>query len=445
MPHARHAPWLLVPCLALFAFLALPWPHADARSRPGEEGPPAPSGGPRAAVAANPGAAVTLASDAAGAVALPSPTSAAAFGKVRPPALEVGALGPMTFDAGSGRYVARSGRGRAELSIVPSLQQSLEKALATYRVRMGAVVLIEPRTGRVLALAEHVESGAPTPVALAPVAPAASIFKIVTSAALLQRGIGPDEEVCFHGGRHRIQPALLRDDPRRDRRCLTLADALGKSANVVFAKMAGRELSSGLLREAAGRFLFNAPIPFDWPVAPSTASISDEPFELATTAAGFGPVRMSPLHGALIAAIVANGGRFVPPRVVDAIDGEPVRAPAGGRQVIRPEVASALAEMMETTTTEGTARKWFRKARLARSSPLRGVSVAGKTGSLAEVSPYRDHSWFVGFAPVEDPQVAVAVVMVNDRLWHARASRVAYEALQAFFASERRVARTAQR
>ncbi len=339
-------------------------------------------------------------------------------------------LGPITFDGQRGRYVAPYHEGRAVLTVSPRLQQGLEKLLAGNHVPMGAAVLLEPSSGRVLAMAEHVERGPATHVALEPVAPAASIFKIVTTAALLERGITPDSEVCFHGGNHRIQKALLSDNPRRDRRCLTLSSALGKSANVVFAKLAGRTLSPDQLRSEANRFLFDSAIPFEWEVAPSPARISEDRFEFATTAAGFGPVRLSPLHGAVLASVVANGGRLVPPRLVDSVDGRNAPAVAEPRQVLRPEIATALAEMMETTTTEGTARKVFRADRRRR-SPLREIRVAGKTGSLAENS--RDYSWFVGFAPAENPKVAVAVVIGNERLWRVKAPFVAREALKAYF------------
>jgi cell division protein FtsI/penicillin-binding protein 2 len=285
-------------------------------------------------------------------------------------------------------------------------------------------------------MAEHSEGPRAIPVALSPVAPAASVFKVVTSAALLERGITPESEVCFHGGKHRIQKALLADNPRRDHRCLTLANALGKSANVVFAKLAGRELTPSLLRDEATRFLFDQRIPFEWPVERSTALISADPFELATTAAGFGPVRLSPLHGALIASIVATGGVLVPPHVIDAVEGAPAPAVADPRRVVSADVAKALAEMMRTTVTDGTARKVFRRDRWSRRSPLREVAVAGKTGSLSDAQPFKDYSWFVGFAPVDDPQVAVAAVVVNDRLWRIKAPLVAHEALAQYFASD---------
>jgi cell division protein FtsI/penicillin-binding protein 2 len=65
---------------------------------------------------------------------------------------------------------------------------------------------------------------------------------------------------------------------------------------------------------------------------------------------------------------------------------------------------------------------------------LRGVTVAGKTGSLNEQRPFRDHTWFVGYAPAEEPQVVVATVVVNGPLWRVRAPWVAREALAAYFA-----------
>jgi cell division protein FtsI/penicillin-binding protein 2 len=87
--------------------------------------------------------------------------------------------------------------------------------------------------------------------------------------------------------------------------------------------------------------------------------------------------------------------------------------------------------MMRSTVATGTARRAFRRP----APSLRGVEVAGKTGSLADPEPYRDYSWFVGYAPADRPVVIVATVMVNGKLWHARAPTVAREALEAFFAA----------
>jgi penicillin-binding protein A len=337
----------------------------------------------------------------------------------------------MRLDPALGRYVAPLGAGRAILTLDPRLQERLERYLAEYQVPYGAVVLLEPGTGRVVALAEHAraEPGRHG-FALRATAPAASIFKIVTSAALLEQGIQPDESVCYHGGRHRLQPRLLDDDPRRDRSCVSLASAFGRSTNVVFAKLAGRGLSPDLLRAEAQRFLFNVPIPFAEGFEVSRADIPSDPFGLAQTAAGFGAVRLTPLHGALLAAIVANRGVHVPPVVVDEVDGGAAPPVGEPLRIVDEGIAGALAEMMRRTVTEGTARRIFHRL----PGPLRGVSVAGKTGSLADRNPYRDWSWFVGYAPADDPQIAVAAVVGNGTVWRVRASTVARDALADWFA-----------
>lgn len=341
-------------------------------------------------------------------------------------------LGPRRLDPESGRYVAPYGGGRALLTLDPRLQARLERTLADAAAPYAATVLLDPRTGRVLAMAEYsrAEPQRAAGLALRAISPAASIFKIVTAAALLEQGYSPDEPVCYHGGLHRLAPRNLEDDARRDRSCLPLTAAFGHSANVVFAKLADRGLSAELLRAEAERFLFNSPIPFAAAVEPSPATIPADRFGLANTAAGFGEVRLSPLHAAMLGAVVANRGVLVPPWVVELVEGgeappalEPVR-------VIDEKVAEQLAGMMRETVTRGTATRAF--ARPPRE--LRGVAVAGKTGSLNEQRPFRDHTWFVGYAPAEDPQVVVATVVVNGPLWRVRAPWVAREALAAYFA-----------
>lgn len=348
------------------------------------------------------------------------------------PILDAPVLGERRIDPAIGRYVAPLGEGRAILTLDPRLQERLERSLSSYRVPWGATVLLEAGSGRVLALAEHsrAEPGRKG-LALSALAPAASLFKIVTAAALLERGVGVESPVCYHGGRRRLQPRLLADDPRRDRRCVSLAQAFGHSTNVVFAKLADRDLDAPALRAVAERFLFNVPIAFARAVEPSPANIPDDPFGLANAAAGFGDVKLSPLHAALVASVIANGGLLVPPVLVDDVEGALLPEPPAPWRVVDEAVAAELGGMMRNTVTAGTARRVFRRT----AAGLRGVPVAGKTGSLAEPNPFRDYSWFVGYAPAEKPEVVVATVVVNGRLWHARAPIVAKEALEAFFAS----------
>ena len=360
------------------------------------------------------------------AIAPGGPTAPAAAPAARPPT-----LGPIRFDPARGRYVAPYGDGLAVLTLDPRLQRRLERTLAEQEVPWGVTVLLDPRTGRVLAMAEHAQ-GDPKArwLSLRARAPAASIFKIVTASALLEDGASPEEPVCYHGGQHRLAPALLADDARRDRSCLSMAAAFGLSANVVFAKLAARALSPERLRAAAARLLFDAPIPFPAPVEPSHAVIPSDRFGLASAAAGFGEVRLSPLHAALLAAVVANHGMLAPPWLVELVEGG--QAPPVGEPVrlLDAPVAAELGAMMRETVAIGTARRAFSRA----PRELRGVTVAGKTGSLDEQRPFRDNTWFVGYAPADDPQVVVATLVVNGPLWRVRAPWVAREALAAYFA-----------
>ena len=163
---------------------------------------------------------------------------------------------------------------------------------------------------------------------------------------------------------------------------------------------------------------------------PSRADVPEDRFGMANTAAGFGDVRMSPLHAALLAAVVANGGVLAPPRLVEAVEGELAPAPHLPARIVDEEIAARLGEMMRATVTEGTGRKAFRRL----PASLRGVAVAGKTGSLFDRNPLRDWSWFVGYAPAENPQVVVATVIMNGEKWRVRAPWVAREALTSFFA-----------
>ena len=321
-------------------------------------------------------------------------------------------------------YVAKTADGRtARLTVDPHLQGQMQKLLKMYKPQGAAVVAIDPKTGKVLALADYGEGEVTRPAY-----PAASVFKIITGAALLEKGVSPDDEICFHGGRHALREKLLEDKPRLDRRCLSLSMALAKSANVVFAKMAVKHLDADELRKEAEHFLFNRPI-FDQPIQQSKAEIPDNGLDFAKSAAGFGEVKLSPMHAALIAAAVGNGGVAEEPSLIDAIDGEEV-PPTGSMRLLNAETAASLRDMMKLTVSSGTATSSFVERHR---NILGSIEVAGKTGSLSDhKKPFKDYSWFVGFAPADDPKIAVAAVVVNGLKWRVHAPFIAREALKAY-------------
>ena len=318
----------------------------------------------------------------------------------------------------------------------PEAQERTIEMLTRHEVPFGAVVALDPRTGAIKVYAEVAnENPQLRGLVRKAIAPAASVFKIVTAAALLESGgVAPDEKVCHPGAHDVVTAAHLVDHPRRDKVCETLGEALAHSTNTVFAKLADRNLDQGSLFRAASAFGFGREIPFLYPVEVSPARIPFDRLERARTAAGFLHTRLTPLHGALIAASVANGGQMMLPRLVEYVQDAEGRSlvdlppPAAWTRTVRAETARTLTAMMEGTVEDGTAAKAFADEK--RPANLRGLRIAGKTGSLSSKGEEQFHfSWFVGYAPAERPTIAVAVLMVNRPAWRLKAHTAARHVL----------------
>jgi penicillin-binding protein A len=330
------------------------------------------------------------------------------------------------------------GGKRAELTIDPTLQARAERLLREHDAPLAAAVLLSVEDGRVLALAGRDKRAPEKSAELATTAwaPAASIFKLVTATALVERGVEPDTRVCYHDGVHSVEASNLVSNARLDDQCHSLAFAVAKSQNAIIARLAHEHLDATTLRETAEALGFDAPLPVALTVEPSTATIPEGGLSFARVSAGFWQTTLSPLHGAYLAATLARGGVTPPLHVVDRIverDGSSERpAPAAEHRVVDEAAARAVARMMVGTTEFGTARLGFHDKRTNRPL-LPGVTVAGKTGSLDRQSPYVSYSWFVGFAPAEKPEVAVAVLLGNGADWHVKAHQVARELLSSYF------------
>ena len=342
---------------------------------------------------------------------------------------------PLRHRLEGAQLVADLPEGRlAELTLDPRLQAAAEKVLRDYEVPYAALVAIEPSTGRVLAYVSHSSTNPEAgDLARDPSPPAASVFKVVTGSALIDRGIGPEQRVCYSGGSHRLYERDLGDDPARDKSCATLGEAMGSSINSIFAKLADRSLPEGTLERYAEAFGFGHALPFDAPTRPSPAEVPADRLERARTAAGFWHMHMSPLHAALIAATFANGGAMPRPamvrRVLDA-HGKPLysHAPSSFRNVVSRATARSVGHMMTETVAHGTSRSAFHDPK---GQPfLPGIAVAGKTGSLSSESPYRAYSWFIGYAPEDRPRIALAALVVNTPKWRIKSSYLAREALR---------------
>ena len=364
---------------------------------------------------------------AAGALVL---LGAAAPEATLPPAVDLGRM-----RAQGDALVAPAGRTLAELTLDPALEREAERLLEDARPVAGAVVAVDLRSGRILTWAERRRDGRGPSVITTARAPAASVFKLVTTAALFEKAaVTPSERVCVAGGMRSIERRHL-DPPRAgDVHCGPFFQALGHSRNAVYAQLATHRLMRSDLIEIAERIGFNGTVPFDFKVPLGTLDVPVADLEFARAAAGFRGSTLTPLGGAYLASVIATGG-LAPRLKIVARSGDytaPTELETEGR-VLSATTAQRLERMMEVTVASGTARTAFHDDL---GHPLLGpIQVAGKTGTLhpSEDTSEGFASWFIGFAPARAPSIAVSVLLENGGVWRRKAVEVARDVLRSYF------------
>lgn len=310
------------------------------------------------------------------------------------------------------------------LTIDHNLQSKAEQLI---RGKNGAVVVMRPKTGEILAMVSKPDFD-PASSKLAqnweelikskdsPFLPRAtqglyapgSTFKVLTAAAAVENGM--EDRTFEDKGSITIDGKIFNNFQSHVYGSLDLKGALAVSSNVAFAQL-GADLGEKVLKDITTRAGFNKDIPFDIPV-----NSSRFPYEtmgktdLAAVGMGQGKLLVTPLHMAMIASGIANNGTMMKPylvdRVVSASDVTQMSAkPEVFGRIMAPETASKVKEMMQYVVETGTGK----------SAAIKGVKIAGKTGTaeneLSGKQKNKEHAWFICFAPVDDPQVAVAVVL----------------------------------
>ncbi|MBW1668491.1 MAG: hypothetical protein JRJ66_10645 [Deltaproteobacteria bacterium] len=187
-----------------------------------------------------------------------------------------------------------------ETSIDTGLQAFVERLLKRSMTYEAAVVVLNPKSGEILALANHdrSEQRREENLCLKADFPAASIFKIVTAAAAIEaKGFVLGTKLVFRGRRHTLYRSQLKKTAGRYATKTTFEKAFSCSINPVFGKIGIYELGSSLLSEYAERFLFNRRIPFDVPLETSQVEVPEDEYGVAEMASGFNrKTLVSPLH-----------------------------------------------------------------------------------------------------------------------------------------------------
>ena len=373
-----------------------------------------------------------------------------------PPAILTG-LELTTLTVGDTNVTAKLPEKKiAHLTVDPTLQRIADGVMAMHHVPEAAVVLMDVQTGKILVYASHVEKGPARDLAVEATAPAASVFKIITASALVeQAGATADQRECYSGGEQRLSEKDLVPDPKRDRWCTTLAGAMGRSINTVFARLALKHLKPASLEAQAKALGFGSSLPFDVLVQPSAEHFPEDTLGFARTSAGFWNTTLSPLHAAWLSATVARGGEPVRPVLVSEVADEGGKvvwtAPTSlaQKRAIKQTTAESVTTMMESTVSDGTSYRAFHDPKGQAFLP--NIGVAGKTGTLTDSTNARFYTWFTGFAPshpiviadgdapanAPPRQVAIGVLVVNQPTWTIKANVLAREVLRAYFASQK--------
>ena len=304
------------------------------------------------------------------------------------------------------------------------LQQEADRLLGN---RRGSIVLMD-KDGAVLAMASHpgydpnrLDETFPQLSAdpSAPLVnratqgryPPGSTWKTETLAAALDAGAANPAQMLNDGDAVLVVngfPIRCNNNPPNVK-TFSLAMGYAYSCNVTFARLAV-ELGNQRYTQYAQAFRADNDVPLEIPVAKGQLANKDLSNEvlLASTGFGQGELLQTPMHLALIGATVANDGRMPRPHLLQEVrtaDGAPVGGPQTGilGSPIRPDTARTVRDIMKLSVTDG----------YAGAAAVRGVAVGGKTGTAETGRNTPPHAWFLGIAPIDNPQVVVVVMVEN--------------------------------
>jgi cell division protein FtsI/penicillin-binding protein 2 len=330
----------------------------------------------------------------------------------------------------AGKFAAISqNRDFVFFTLDPEAQRLVTSIVSTTAAPHVAVVVLNPSDGKIIAMAE--KSPTLPHAALHADYPAASLFKVITGAAAIEHmGVSSRSIIKFRGGNYTLGLGNFSPDTRRDNRVMFVGEAMGKSCNPVFGRLALQLPSHQALYKKGLNFGFNNPLFFQLPLDESSAFIPANLYQLSRTGAGFGDVSLSPVHAAAIMGSLASDGLLKSPQIIEKIispNGDIVfrGAPRVLGKVVGESTRRELLNMMVHTTSSGTSSRSFKSLKKLKNSPY---LIPGKTGTLSGNNPKGLTTWFIGTNVPNGRsrgELAVAVVTVGAKNSTARASGVA--------------------
>jgi len=320
------------------------------------------------------------------------------------------------------------------LSVDGNLQRTAYQALGNHR---GAIIVMEPGTGRILAMVskptfdpaqidkswQDILANPESPLlnrAIQGLYPPGSAIKPLVAAAALEEGVSNLQKIYKSPGYLKIGNYTLHEVNDQPLGELSLEKALALSSNVAFGQI-GLDLGRDRVAKYFDKFGFNREpalaLPAEKSRLPQFNKLADG--ELAQTAIGQGELLVTPLSMALMTAALANQGVIMKPLLVTAVtdtQGQTIKTfkPEVWLNPVDPQTANTVRALMEEVVAWGTGT----------AAKVRGIRIAGKTGT-AENPHGPAHAWFIGFAPVEKPRLVVVVIVENGGSGGAVAAPVA--------------------
>ncbi|MCR5216367.1 MAG: penicillin-binding protein 2 [Lachnospiraceae bacterium] len=312
-------------------------------------------------------------------------------------------------------------------SVVTTLDIGLQKACySALGNNQGSIVCIEPSTGKILAMVSKPDYDPNTLELIWDTVvneeefdsilvnrstqglyPPGSTFKVFTLLEYIRQHKDYEDFTYDCNGSKSFEGVTVNCIYGKAHGHLTLKDALAQSCNSAFATM-GLSLDKELFAKHCNELLFNSELPLEIEYNPSsfTLKLSSDTEETMQTAFGQGETLMTPIHNCMMAAAIANDGVLMKPYLMQAIvnaSGSTIKKFSSEKYktLMTKEEASVLTEYMTAVITEGTGT----------ALKTNDYTAAGKTGSAEHDNTGSHHSWFIGFAPVEDPQIAICVLL----------------------------------
>jgi peptidoglycan glycosyltransferase len=325
-----------------------------------------------------------------------------------------------------------------------NVKLTLDRSLQAYaseqlRGKKGSIVVLRPDTGEILAIVskpdfdpsniqndwDNLIKDKKSPLlnrASEGLYAPGSIFKLIVASAILRNNLQNVEIECT--GEVNIGGYIIKDNDNKAHGKVKLDDALKDSCNSYFIKQ-GLKLGYSNINNEAERFKLNKIINVDMKISESIFPNKSDNSSIAQQSIGQGEVLMTPMHAALMAAAIANNGIMMQPYVVSSItdsNGKPIKEykPKQLGQVMNKKTAEIIKDLMVEVVKSGTGTK----------AKVSKVLVAGKTGSAEVGDNKKSHAWFVGFAPADNPRIAIAVMIENGGSGGSTAAPIASKVLR---------------